>query len=163
MYSEYSGDTQGPGDIGHNPLRFAFELQIVKAQHRVAGRAEVEVAGVVGMKGDRAAVVGPEVGLDHDSLTPPEEVDRPAAELLVDLGRWDAIAVGADQSEEEGLEVAAGAIGLDSFEVVAFDLCLADGAAEEVRWEEVGGAEVFDRPWDGGDGNVVAVGGEPRG
>jgi hypothetical protein len=48
---------------------------------------------VVGVEGDGAAVVGPVVGLDDHALLAPEEVDRPAAELDVDLGGRDAIAV----------------------------------------------------------------------
>jgi hypothetical protein len=45
------------------------------------------------------------------------------------------IAVRADQLEEEGPEVRAGAVALDAMEVMALELGLADGAAEEVRWE----------------------------
>jgi hypothetical protein len=84
---------------------------------------------VVVVEGDGAAVIGPVVGLDDDALAAPKEVDGPAAELDVDLGRRDAVAVRSDKREEEGLEVRAGAVALGPFEVVAFELCLADDAA----------------------------------
>jgi len=43
--------------------------------------------------------------------------------------------VTAADAKEEGLEVRAGAVGLDAFETVTLELGLADGAAEEARWE----------------------------
>src|SRR3954449_8968565 len=92
---------------------------------------EVEVAGVVVLEGDRAAVVGPGVDLDHEPVGAPEEVDFPAAELDVDLGRRQAVA--AVESEEGGLEVTAGAIALDAVETQPFVLGLANGATDEVR------------------------------
>jgi hypothetical protein len=58
---------------------------------------------VVGVEGDRAPVVVPKVGFDHQALGAPEEIDGPAAELDVDLGWLDAVA--ADEGEEEGLKV----------------------------------------------------------
>jgi hypothetical protein len=44
---------------------------------------------------------------------------------------------------------------------VALEFGLAHGAAEEVRWEQLGALKVLDRPRDRGDGDGVAVGGEP--
>jgi hypothetical protein len=138
------------------PRWLLFELLVGEAKDRVARSVEVELARVVVLEGDRASVVGPEVGLDYDALSAPEEVNLPAPELDVDLGWREAVAV--DEGEEKGLEVGAGAVGCDAVEAVALVLGLADRAAEEVRWEERGAAEVFDGARDGGDGDVVAVG-----
>lgn len=93
---------------------------------------------MVGVEGDRAAVVGEGIDFDDEALLAPEEVDFVTAEFDVDLGRWDEVAVRSDEREEEGLEVAAGAVALDAVEVVALQLGLAQGAAGEVRWEKVG-------------------------
>jgi hypothetical protein len=57
---------------------------------------------VIVVEGDRAAVVGPVVGLDDDALRAPKEVDGPEAELDVDLWRRDAVTVGVDRVEKEG-------------------------------------------------------------
>jgi hypothetical protein len=58
---------------------------------------------MVVLEGDRAAVVGPEVGFDHEALIAPEEVDGPATELDIDLGGREAVV--GEEGEEEGLEV----------------------------------------------------------
>jgi hypothetical protein len=65
--------------------------------------AQVEVAGVVGLEGGRAAVAGEGVGLDDELLGAPEKVDFPAAELGVYLGGGDAAA--AKEGGEGALEV----------------------------------------------------------
>jgi len=44
-------------------------------------------------------------------------------------------------------------------EVVALELGLADGASEELRWEQGGDSEILDRAWNRGDGDVVTAGG----
>jgi hypothetical protein len=84
-------------------LRFFFELEIGEAQDGVASEAEVEVAGVVVLEGDRAAVVEPEVGLDDNAIVAPEEVGGPTAELDVYLRAREGVAM--DEGEEERLEV----------------------------------------------------------
>jgi hypothetical protein len=48
--------------------------------------AQVEVASMVVLEGDRAAVVGEAVGFDDEPLLTPEEVDLPAAAALRALG-----------------------------------------------------------------------------
>ena len=56
---------------------------------------EVELTRVVVLEGHRAAVVDPVVGFDYDELRAPEEVNFPAAEPGVDLGRWWELVAGA--------------------------------------------------------------------
>jgi hypothetical protein len=80
-------------------------------------------------------VVEEGIDLGDEPLVTPKEVDLPAAELDVDLGRRDAVA--AVEVEEGGLEVTTRAIALDAVEAVALVLGLTDRAAEEVRWEQV--------------------------
>lgn len=87
---------------------FLFELAFAEAENREPGGAQVEVAGVVVLEGDRAPVVGEAVDFHHETLRAPEEVDFPVAELDVDLG-WRQ-AVTAAEIEEVGLEVAARAV-----------------------------------------------------
>src|SRR4051794_30249213 len=118
---------------------------------------EVKLAVVVVLEGDGAAVVGPGVDLDHEPLLAPEEVDFPTAELDVDL--WRRQVVATVESEEGGLEVAAGVIALDAVKAQPFVLGLANGATDEVRWNTA--VEVFDRALDRGHRNAMAVGGEP--
>jgi hypothetical protein len=89
---------------------------------------------VVVLEGDRAAVVGEEVGLDDDALRAPEEVDRPAAEPDVDLRAREVVAV--DDGEKEGLEIGAGVVGLGPFEAVALELGLAGGSADQAGREQ---------------------------
>lgn len=113
---------------------------------------------MVGLEGDRASVVGPGVGLDYEALRAPEEVNFVAADLGIDLGGGDAVTT--EQREEGDLEVRARAVGLDALEAQTLELGLADRAADEVGGDGRRGAEVFDRARDGGDGDVVAVGGE---
>ena len=48
-------------------------------------------------------MIGPGVGFDHEPLGAPEEINFEAAELDVDLGVWEAVAV--NEGEEERLEV----------------------------------------------------------
>ncbi|MGN6201199.1 MAG: hypothetical protein ACTHNY_02185 [Solirubrobacterales bacterium] len=87
------------------------------------------------LKRDGTAVISEEVSFHDQPLPAPEEIDLPAAELDVDLWRREAVVV--VEVEKGGLEIGAGATGLDAFEVMAFVLGLTDGAAEEV-WREEG-------------------------
>jgi hypothetical protein len=63
-----------------------------------------------------------------------------------------------EEGEKGGLEVRAGAVGLDAFEAVAFELGLAGGAADEVRRHIGAMAQVFDGAGHSGDWDVLAVG-----
>jgi hypothetical protein len=67
------------GYIRHDALGFRFELLVGEAENRVAALAQVQVALVIGLKGDGAAVVEEGVGFDHEALGAPEEVDFVAA------------------------------------------------------------------------------------
>jgi hypothetical protein len=117
---------------------------------------QVEVAGAVVLEGDRAAVVGEGIDLDHERAVAPEEVDLPAADLGVRLGDGEPMACA--EGEEVFLEFALQALPLGSSEPDAQQLGLAAGTAEEI-WRD-GSVEIVDRTLDGGDGDVVAVGDE---
>ena len=80
-----------------------------EAKDGEAELTQVEVAGVVVLEGDRAAVVEEGVDFDDEALRAPEEVDLPAAELDVGLGEGEAVAT--DEGEEVFLEVTARAVG----------------------------------------------------
>jgi hypothetical protein len=94
---------QGCGDVSDNASGFAFDLLVREAQDGVAELPEVEIASVIVLEGDRAAVVEERVGFHHHALLAPEEVDLEAAELDVGLGGRQLVA--ADECEEIFLEV----------------------------------------------------------
>jgi hypothetical protein len=52
-----------------------------------------EVAGPVVLEGDATPVVGVMIGLDHEPLAAPEEVDGPATDANVDLRTRDPVAL----------------------------------------------------------------------
>jgi hypothetical protein len=96
---------------------------------------------VVILEGDRALVVGEEVGFDDYLAFGPEEINLVATDLDVGLGMREPVF--EKERKEVFLEVAAEAVPLGSFEMDPFVLRLALGAAEEV-WRD-GAVEVVDR------------------
>ncbi|HET7120594.1 MAG TPA: hypothetical protein VFI17_05025 [Solirubrobacterales bacterium] len=83
---------QRRGDLGGDAVGFAVELSVRVAEDGEALVAEVEVAGVVGLEGDRTLVVGEEVGFDDKARLAPEEVNLPAADLDVRLWEREIVA-----------------------------------------------------------------------
>jgi hypothetical protein len=71
-------------------------------------------------------VVGPGVCLNDETLLTPEEIDFVAADLGVHLRGGDAVV--GEEGEEGGLEIRAGAVGLDPVEAETLELRLADRA-----------------------------------
>jgi hypothetical protein len=129
-----------PDDRG-DPIGFLFELAVREAEDRVTALPQIEVAGVVILEGDRALVVGEEVGFDDYLAFGPEEINLVATDLDVGLGMREPVF--EKERKEVFLEVAAEAVPLGSFEMDPFVLRLALGAAEEV-WRD-GAVEVVDR------------------
>lgn len=76
----------------------------------VARAPEVQLALVVVLERNRAAVVVEEVGFDRDLLFGPKEVDLPLADLDVDRGAGQGVA--RAEAQEVELEVGASSLGL---------------------------------------------------
>jgi hypothetical protein len=80
-----------------------FDLLIGEAKDCEATLTQVEVACMVVLEGDRAAVIEEAVGLNDETVRAPEEVDLPTADLDVGLGEREVVV--ADEGEEVFLEV----------------------------------------------------------
>jgi hypothetical protein len=139
---------------------FFVELTAGVAEDGESVAAEAEVAGMVVLEGDVAVVVLVAVGFDREVDGGPDEVDRDFPDAEVDHGRWDAMALA--EGEEVALEVAAGAVGVDSgVELDAAVLSFADGATVEPWFDRA--LEVEERAADRGDRDVGAAGEVGRG
>src|SRR4029077_11248677 len=57
--------------LSRDALWFRFELPVGEAEDGVAGRTQVEVAFMVDLEGNGAAVVGEGVSFDHEALGAP--------------------------------------------------------------------------------------------
>jgi hypothetical protein len=85
-------------------VRRELDLAVGEAQGRVAGGGEERVALAVAFEGGPAAVPAPGVGLHDDALRDEDEVDRHAAQRLVDERLGESVAFA--EGEERLLEVA---------------------------------------------------------
>src|SRR5262245_19325294 len=78
---------EGPAEDRRHTLGLFAELVFGEAVELEAVAAEVEVSGVVVLEGDGAVVVEVAVGFGDEAGVAPEEINRPATDADVDLGR----------------------------------------------------------------------------
>src|ERR1700733_10572949 len=101
--STLRGEAERFAEVGDDRIGGGFELVVgVAASGDVVG-APHEVPRMVVLESDRAAVVGPSVGLHRDPLLGEEEIDAVPVDAVVDERARELVALA--EGEEEKLEV----------------------------------------------------------